>query len=294
MNDCSILLATMDSLHRTKVMEELLVQRLLRKSRRVLETWERSERDWNQTMHEMTAYAMGAPRNSQQFQKLAQQGTFRMCMRERGSKFGAEGVLLGASGLLVGEFYDDYLLGLQEEFNYLVNKYGLRAMKAGEWNRSYSYPAGSPVLRVAQFAALVANPNYSFEAVVECRTLGDVESLFSAKVSEYWQKHYSPQGVAVTAPKSLGREKIVVMAINLVVPLQFAYGEVMRKDEIKMRAMELLESLPAEHNRIVRQWTGAEVPCVNAFDSQALIELQSFCDGSECKSCPLAKQIKRD
>ena len=291
--NCSLLLATCDSLYRTKVVESLLVERLLRKSRRVLDMWEGCERDWNQTLHEMAAYAMGAPRNSGAFVKLASKATFRMCVRERGREGGVEALLLGTSGLLNGDYMDDHIVRLQEEFGYLATKYDLKTMKAGEWDRNYSFPAGCPVVRIAQLAAIVAQPNFFFDDVVGCETFEDVARLLSAEVSPYWQKHYTIGGQPVGAPKRLGREKIVTMTINFVVPLQFAYAEVMQREDIKQRAMELLEQLPAEHNRIVSKWTGAGVPCTSAFDSQALIELQTYCDRGGCGACPLAKQIKR-
>ncbi len=291
--DCPMLLATCDALHRTKIVEELLVRRLVRKSQRVLEMWERAERDWNQTLYEMAAYAMGAPRNSGAFSKLASKATFRMCLREKGRSYGVEALLLGTSGLLGGEYFDDYILMLQNDFDYLTTKYGVSPMGIGEWDRSAGYPAGNPVIRIAQFAAIVSSPNFSFDNVVACRTIEDVSKLLSAEVSPYWQKHYTPKGVSLGVPKRLGKEKIVVMTINFVVPLQFAYAEVMQKDAVKEYAMSLLESLPSEHNRIISRWTGEGVPCTSAFDSQALIELETFCKEGLCGECPLAKEIKR-
>lgn len=293
MNDCPLLLATTDTLHRTKVLEDLLVRRLVRKSRRVLDTWERAERDWNQTLYEMAAYAMGAPRNSVPFQKLATRVTFRMCMKESGNRHAVESMLLGCSGLLAGEYLDSQIVGMQEDFVYLSNKYDIETMRPGEWNRAMNYPAGNPLLRIAQFAAVVSQEEFCFNNVVACKTLDDVSKIFSAEVSDYWHSCYTLGGKFEGMPKSMGKERKVVMAINLVVPMQFAYGEVMGKDEVKLQAMELLESLPAEHNRIVSKWTGAGVPCTTAFDSQALIELESFCHDGECRQCPLAKQIKR-
>jgi hypothetical protein len=120
-----------------------------------------------------------------------------------------------------------------------------------------------------------------------------VSKLFSAEVGDYWQKRHTSKGVSFGVPKRLGREKIVVMTINFVVPLQFAYAEVMHKESAKESAMALLESLPSEHNHIVSRWTGEGVPCTSAFDSQALIELETFCKEGLCEECPLAKEIKR-
>ena len=290
---CGVELATMEPLWRVKVVERLLVQRLLRKSARVVEMWERAERDWNQTLYQMTAYAMGAPRNSRPFERLAERVSYLMCLRERGSLVRVEAMLLGASGLLRGEFFDDYIVRLQEEYDYLAAKYSLRTMNAGEWSRGGNFPAGGPVMRIAQLAAIVAREEYSVDALLAIRTLSDVERLFDVRAGEYWQKRYTPDGRSAKGAGHIGREKVNMLAINLVVPMQFAYGEVMHNEDIKAQALDLLEQIPSEHNRVVARWTGEGVPSGSAYDSQALIELSHLCDEGGCSECPLAKQLKK-
>ena len=283
----------MEPLWRVKVVERLLVQRLLRKSARVVEMWERAERDWNQTLYQMTAYAMGAPRNSRPFERLAGRVSYLMCLRERGALVRVEAMLLGASGLLRGEFFDDYIVRLQEEYDYLAAKYSLRTMNAGEWSRGGNFPAGGPVMRIAQLAAIVAREEYSVDALLAIRTLSDVERLFDVRAGECWQKRYTPDGRSAKGAGRIGREKVNMLAINLVVPMQFAYGEVMHNEEIKAQALDLLEQIPSEHNRVVARWTGEGVPSGSAYDSQALIELSHLCDERGCSECPLAKQLKK-
>lgn len=290
---CGAELATMDPLHRTRVMESLLVERFLRKCRRATEVWEASERDWNQTLYTMTAYAMGAPRNSVPFEELSRRVSYLMCLRERASLRRVEAMLLGASGLLRGEFYSDRLVGLQEEYDYLAGKYDLRTMNASVWNRRSSYPAGNPVVRVAQMAGLVTKEGYSVDELLKIRTLEDVERFFDITTASQWVGAAQILGDGAKQSLRLGKERIHTLAINLVAPVQFAYGEVMRNEEMKVRALELLERVPAEHNRLVARWTGVGVPVSNACDSQALIELSHLCDERRCKECPLGKLLTR-
>lgn len=290
---CGVELATMEPLWRVKVVERLLVQRLLRKSRRVVEMWENFQRDWNQTFYVMTAYAMGAPRNSRPFERLAERVPYRECLRERGSRERVEAMLLGTSGLLRGEYFDDYIVRLQDEYDHLVGKYLLHGMNGGEWSRGGNFPAGNPVMRIVQFAALVAKEEYSVDALFAIRSLADVERLFDVKVGEYWRGRFAPDGHKTKGVERIGRDKVQMLAINLVVPMQFAYGEVMRNEKIKTQALDLLEQIPAEHNRLVARWTGEGVPAATAYDSQALIELSHLCDEGGCSVCPLAKQLKK-
>ncbi|MBO7299965.1 MAG: DUF2851 family protein [Tidjanibacter sp.] len=286
---CGAELATMEPLHRTRVMESLLVGRFLRKCGRVREVWESAERDWNQTLYTMTAYAMGAPRNSAPFEELSRRATYLMCLRERASLRRVEALLLGTSGLMHGEFYNDRVVGLQEEFDYLANKYGVRAMNASSWNRRSSYPAGNPIVRVAQMAALITKDDYSVDALLEAKSLADVERMFDITTTSQWLSVEDGTKQSLR----LGKEKIHTLAINLVAPMQFAYGEVMRNEELKERALALLEEIPTEHNRLVARWTGEGVPSVNACDSQALIELSHLCDEGRCAECPLGRLLAR-
>lgn len=284
-----MVLAGLDSLRRTKLMESLLVERVLRKSHRVLEVWEASGRDWNQTLYHITAYAMGAPKNGGQMEELARRATYLMCLKERSSQRRVEALLLGTSGLLGEEFFDDYIVRLQEEYEYLVGKYQLRSMTAGSWNRSHLLPAGGPVMRIAQLAALVAREEYSVDTVLGLRSLGEVEGLFRVSASEYWQGKYVPNGKPHSGSGRMGRQKVEMLAINLVVPLQFAYATVMNNAELKERALELLEAIPAEQNRVVATWTGYGVPCGSAYESQALLELAAKCEGRLCEECALGR-----
>lgn len=291
--DCQEVLATLDALRKTKIVEMLLAERVLRKSRRVLEIWEECDRDWNQTLHIMTAYAMGAPRNSRPFEKLAQRVPYITCLKERSSLRSVEALLLGTSGLLGGEFYDDYIVELQREYDYLAAKHNLRSMNAGAWNRSGNFPAGNPVQRIVQMAALVAKYEFSVDSLLELRSAEDVERFFAVVTSDYWQRRFKIDCKSVGRCGHLGRDKVNVLAINLVVPMQFAYAGLMGREALKGAALDLLEKLPAEKNRLVSRWTGVGVPAYSAYDSQALIELSHLCDEGRCEECPLGKMLKK-
>lgn len=287
--ECAIRLSGMASLQRTKIVESLLMERIARKARRVRDLWESHERNWNQVLFSMSAYAMGAPRNSAQFEELAGRVTYLMCLKERSSQRRVEALLLGASGLLGKELFDDYVVATQEEYDYLAEKYSLESMNPGVWDRRAQMPAGNPTLRVVQLAALVCKEEYSMDSLLRVRTLEDVERMFEVMPSEYWVGRFLPDVKGTTARGRIGRDKVHMLAINLVVPVQVAYAGVMENDELRERALELLEAIPAEHNRLVGAWTGYGVACTSAYDSQALIELSTRCREGGCQGCPLAK-----
>ena len=290
---CGAELATMEPMSRVGIMEQLLVQRFLRKCERVRDIWESSARDWNQTLYTMTAYAMGAPYNSRPFEELSRRVDYLMCLRERSSLRRVEAMLLGASGLLRGEHYNHRGVGLQEEFDYLAGKYGLRVMRDVEWNVRHHYPSGSPIVRVVQLAALVTRDSYSVDALLGACSLEDVERLFEVAEQSCWLNELLPTKDGSERNLRLGKDKVWMLAINMVAPMQFAYGEVMKNDDLKARAFALLEAIPAERNRLVSRWTGEGVEAENAGDSQALIELAHLCDEGRCSECPLGRFLER-
>lgn len=289
-NECGMALASLDGLRRTKILEDLLVSRLLRKSARVKEVWEECHRDWNETLYRMTAYAMGAPRNSVPFETLARRVTLLMCLKEQSSRRRVEAMMLGAADMLRGEHYDDYVVALHNEYEYLRSKYEIKGMHNTEWNRGGSMPAGSPLVRIVQMAALVTKHDYSMDTLLKVKTIEQVKEFFTIDVGEYWSRRLGTGGRSGGA---IGMDKISMLAINLIVPLQFAYADVVKKDDSKYDALELLDSVAAERNRLVSRWTGYGVVCRSGFDSQAFIELSHLCDERRCFECPLGREVQK-
>lgn len=66
----------------------------------------------------------------------------------------------------------------------------------------------------------------------------------------------------------------------------FAYGVHQGMEEYRQRAVDLLEQIPAEDNRIVRAFVEAGIKCPDAFTSQAIIELKrQYCEQRKCLYC---------
>lgn len=293
---CPMVLATIEQVQRRQVLDSLMVGRLERKSERMESIWRSVACDWNQTLLVATASAMGAPYDKEPFEALARRVTYQMCMKESGSALGVEALFMGCGALLARgdeaaqrcaadpQAADDHLRALEREFLYLCSKYDVGPIDRGLWRRARRRPAASPRFRVAQLAAIVGSGHFSFDALLGCRTLSDVEELLAVDVSSYW--------AARGGVSHIGRDKVAMLAINLVVPLQLAYARIMSSVEVHSQALRLLVGLPAERNRVVSQWTGCGVVCRNAGESQALLELQSFCDSALCQRCPLAKVVK--
>lgn len=290
--ECAHWLADADRLVRVSIFEKLLMERFERKFSDIMRVFEVSEHDWPQTFHVMLFRAMGGNRNREPYMKLASKATYVMALRERTSVTMVEALLLGTSGLLEGCYFDDYIHILRDHYKYLSSKYNLVPMRAGEWEQGGNYPRSMPIQRIVQLASFLAGNDFVFDRMVSCRTRADVHALFSAEASHYWSTHYIPDGSSRTCPKRIGEDKADLLAINLVAPMMFAYGDRTRKEELKTAALELLASIPAENNAITRGWTGAGVPLGNATDSQAVIQLRNeYCAAGQCASCRVGRRI---
>jgi hypothetical protein len=270
---------------------------LARKCDDVTAVFEASGKDWNQCFYAMLLRAMGGNSNREAFSKLASKVSYTVVSREKSQPERVEALLLGASGFLyTGGERDDYTARLEGEFRHLAAKHSIVPLKPAEWNLAKLYPRNHPAVRLAEIAALLAKSDFLFDTMLACRTVGDVERLFSAEASEYWTTHYKPAGApSRPSPKRIGRAKTHLIGINLVAPLMFTYGRATGSEELCERALDLLETIPAEKNTRLDGWAERGCTPANGFESQALLELNNtFCTIARCADCRLGRtEIKK-
>ena len=291
---CGAWLAKMDTMERLALYSDLLFERMRNKLRVVEEILEQSGGNWNMTFFVMFFRTLGDASNREAFMRLARIVTCNTVLHERPDLKRLEALLLGSSGLLKVYPADDYIRSLESEFGYLSHKYRITPMSAGEWNLRRIKPMNHPVLRIAQAAAFFSQNEFMFRDSTACGKAADVESLFCVEASDYWDTHFTPGTDGSQIPTRIGRTKASLIGINLVAPMQFAYGQLTANEQIRERAMDLLESIEAEDNRYIRSWAAYGVVPANAFESQALLELSTcYCDPKRCEECPAGRRILR-
>ena len=86
------------------------------------------------------------------------------------------------------------------------------------------------------------------------------------------------------------------LAVNVFAPLLFFLHERKMDESYAERALELLELIPLEDNRITRLWKIHDVVGKNALESQGLIHLYGmYCESRKCLNCALgAEKLKRN
>lgn len=291
---CGGYLGGLGALQRTELCTALIFDRLSRKMRMVEALRSEAADNWNQTFYLLYFRTLGDRRNQEAYLELARRVPYKTVLRERLAPHAVEAMLFGASGLLELYRNDAYTLDLKRSFEYLAAKYGIEAMEASAWALTEVRPANHPVLRLAQAAEFFTQDEFVMERAMTCRTEEEVRKLFCIEASPYWRTHHVPGAEGGEHPKRIGAFKANIIGINLVAVLQFAYGSYTANERLRDSALTLLERLPAEDNRYMREWQSAGVRPRNAFESQALLQLATeYCAGKRCAECPVGRRIVR-
>jgi hypothetical protein len=150
-----------------------------------------------------------------------------------------------------------------------------------------------PTVRISQLAALVNRSHSLFSKIIETDSLENLKELFNVQASEYWNSHYNFNKTSANkSVKSMGDNSVNTIIINVVIPFLFVFGESQNKNQLKNRALDLLEKLPPEKNSIVSRWENLGIDCRSAFESQALIQLKNiYCEKKKCLNCQIGVKL---
>lgn len=271
----------------------LMVERLQQKTQAIVDQLAQNKNDWNETFYQFLARNFGLKTNALPFELLARALPIQILAKHKNNLFQLEALLFGTAGLLNEQLLgDDYFLALRKEYAFLYKKYQLKPIESHLWKFLRLRPVNFPTVRLAQFAALVHHSSALFSSLVELDDLNEIRKLFRVQASEYWDTHYRFNKPSPKRVKALGDSAFHNILINTVVPFLFVYGEYHNRQNLKDKALEFLEKIPAEHNSIVSNWKTLGVSVRSAFDSQALIQLKNnYCTPKKCLKCHLGIKL---
>jgi hypothetical protein len=82
------------------------------------------------------------------------------------------------------------------------------------------------------------------------------------------------------------------LLINAIVPFIWSRGIQLKDERYKELAIETLEKIRPEDNKVIRQWKKQGVQPKNAYDSQALLGLfRNHCSRKKCLSCGIGMKL---
>ncbi len=272
--------------------EKMQVERLLQKSANIGNLLLQTENDWSEVFYIAIARSFGTKVNADAFEALATRIPLKIIAKQKSSLIIIEALLFGVSGFLQqASATNEYTKLLKENWEAMQTKYKLVAMDVTRFKMSKMRPANFPTLRIAQFASLIFNSQHLLSKVLAAKlNLQAIKNLFNVQVSDYWKKHftlkdYEQEGQSEHA---IGDTQIESIIINTVVPAIYQYGLHQGTMEYCNYALNLLQQLKPEHNKITKLYTNLNLPNEHAGNSQALIQLfNNYCSVKKCLACSI-------
>ena len=265
---CHRVVASIPSLKVHSWMEQLLAERLDGKSARILKRVKESRGDWEQAAFATLARSFGFGINGELLEEWAAHVPLAAAAKHRNNLLQVQALFLGTAGLIghLGPHDACDAQKAEAEYAYLAHKFSLPAPPPFLWRYLRTRPYNFPHVRILQLAAIFHHGGAQLHALLEASDTALLQRCL--------------QG----APLSVSAIRLI--AINTVAPLLYAYGQAQGNDTLVSRAMDLLESLPAENNYIIRQWSACGLEAGTAAHSQALIQLKrEYCDRYDCLRC---------
>lgn len=270
------------------LLDEMLVNRMMRKSAAIQEMLEDTNNDWEQVFHQLLFKYLGMTVNAAPMLRLAQSVNYKLLQKHAHDLLIAEALLFGQAGMLQHKLEDDYHSRLRSEYLFLKQKFNLTSMAGVEWKFSRMRPANFPTLRIAQIAAIYNNYQHLFQLIRDKVSLRNLQLVFSSEPSDFWKTHYSFKSESKLHKGNLGKVALQNIIINVMAPFAFFYGRSVGDRSYEEYAMLLLESLPGEKNRITKKFEDLEVGILSAKDSQSLIQLDDeLCRSKRCLNCKI-------
>ncbi len=274
-------------------LSSLVIERLQQKTETISLLLEQNKNDWEEAFYIHLARSFGFGINSIPFEMLARSLPLKCIARHQGNLFQIEALLFGQAGFLdLPDHGDAYYTSLRKEYLHLSRKYNISPVEKHLWKFLRTRPVNFPTIRISQFAAMLNHSVRLFSHILECESLKSFYRIFDSETSGYWKKHYTFHASSAGKIKKLGRESIDIVIMNTVVPFLFIYGVKHGKEKLKDRAIDLLENIPPEKNRIVKYWAGMGFHASSAFYTQGLLQLSNaYCIRKRCLACSVGIKI---
>jgi hypothetical protein len=273
-------------------LQRLLIQRLENKMYDIEKIFKFSNSDYQETCYQLFASNFGFKINAEPFMLLARHTPLALLLKHKTNLTQIEALLFGQAGFLNEDNNHPYYLMLQNEYAFLSYKYQLKPLNKSIWKYLRLRPANFPTLRIAQFSAFIHQSEHLFSKVLDINTIQDVFELFNVCASPYWHFHYSFTINASQGQAKLGISSIENIAINTIAPLHFFYGRQKSESKFENKALELLEQIHPEKNKLISGFSEFGVYPKNAIDSQGMIQLHhQYCSQKKCLDCSIGHTI---
>lgn len=263
----------------TRWKEDLLLQRLYRRTLIIRDWLDANHQHWEETTWWLMARSLGLPVNGAAFEAIAQSIPLRLMARYRWEPAILKALLLGQAGLLEPTALrlppdSDQFRRVQHEYRFLQMKHHLRPISTPILLLRMR-PAQIPARRLVQLAQLFSTGESWFAKVREASSPKELETALQAD--------------------GLGADMKRGVLINAFVPVLFAYGLLRKEPACREKALAWLAAEKPEKNTRITHWQRLGVSVLTAADSQSLLELKkTYCDCRRCLDCAIGQNLLGD
>ena len=273
-------------------LDRMVVERLEEKVKRLSHWFELSKGDYQYSFYVALVRNFGFNVNADAFELLAKQLPLAILLKHADNLLQLESLLLGTAGMLENQFEEAYLLKLQNEFEFLKNKYQIIPLPKELFKFSRMRPANFPNLRLAQLAAFMHRSADLFFKPYQFTAYQNLSQQLNTPLSGYWKNHYSFNGKLLQKDINLGKNAIDNLLMNTFAPFLFFYGRKSGNEDYLEKALLILQNCAFEKNKITKLYGSKISVFKDASQSQGLINLyHNYCKTKQCLRCGVAASI---
>lgn len=289
---CSKEISSVEELKMRSWLQRMLIERLESKTEYARQVFALTQNDLSQTLYLMLARNFGFKVNSEPFELLAKHLPLPVLLKHSSNLFQLEALVYGCAGFLNNTYKEKYVQQLQNEFEFLKNKYKLKELEVDLWKFLRLRPANFPTVRLWQFSMVIHKCPELFRNPENYNSVDTLHKAISHQDEGYFSEHYKLDGPKVPTIKGIGKNSIENIIINTMAPFLFFYGQQTGKEEFIEAAVECFEYLPFEDNIKTRNFIKAGLKFRNAGESQGIIQLfDTYCKNSRCLECGVATNL---
>lgn len=287
---CQDQLASVSKFTADSWLERVYFERLERKAKELIKDAEQNKYHWEAILFSKLARNFGLKVNGEAFYQMAMSLPFDVVQKCQSNPQQLEALFMGQSGLLEGEVVDEYHQELQNEYQFLRNKFSLHPIESPPKFfrlRPYNFPT----IRLSQLASLYHFNTALFSEWIRGMEVAEFYTKYRVKANEYWDSHYNFGVTSGVQAKRLSKTFIDLLLINTLVPIRFVYSKYIGEESAE-DIIALIEQLPAENNSIITSYKKYGLKAENALQSQALLQLYAnYCTPKRCLSCGIGNAI---
>ncbi len=289
---CNDALRSVNELKFISWIERMTIERLEEKTKRIELIFTQNNGDYAQSFYTLLLRNFGFKVNGLPFELIAKQLPLTLLLKHADSLIQLEALLLGISGLLDDQFENKYIQTLQNEFQYLRNKYNFIPLQKELFKFSKMRPANFPNLRLVQLAKLIYTTPQLFTQPQHYTDYQQLETALQISLTGYWKNHYTLDGETQSKLINFGKTSIENIMINTLAPFFFFYSKKTGNHQFMEAALQLLEGCQFEINTKTKLFIAKKNALTTSANSQGLINLyDNYCIYKNCLKCGIAASI---